>query len=185
MSRIGKLPVVIPKGIKVKVDGDSLQVEGPKGKLDLTLDPAVTIETLDGKLVVRRKDDSRRSRGVHGLVRKLVANMVQGVDQGFSRTLEINGVGYRAEVKGSNIQLALGFSHPIVFQLPPGVSAKVDKQTVITLEGPDRQLLGETAAMIRELRPPEPYKGKGVKYAEETIRRKAGKAAGATGAGSG
>jgi large subunit ribosomal protein L6 len=183
MSRIGKLPIVVPKGIKVKVDGGSLHVEGPKGKLDLALDPAVTIETADAKLVVRRKDDSRRSRGVHGLVRKLVANMVQGVDQGFSRTLEINGVGYRAEVKGSNIQLALGFSHPIVFQLPPGVSAKVDKQTVITLEGADRQLLGETAAMIRELRPPEPYKGKGVKYAEETIRRKAGKAAGATGAG--
>jgi large subunit ribosomal protein L6 len=185
MSRIGKLPIVIPKGIKVKVDGTSLHVEGPKGKLDLAVDAAVTIETADGKVVVRRLDDSRRSRGVHGLVRKLVANMVQGVDQGFTRTLEINGVGYRAEVRGAAIHLALGFSHPIVFQLPPGVSAKVDKQTVITLESADRQLLGEMAAMIRDLRPPEPYKGKGVKYAEETIRRKAGKAAGATGVSGG
>jgi large subunit ribosomal protein L6 len=185
MSRIGKLPIVIPQGTKVKVDGTSLHVEGPKGKLDLAVDAAVIVETLDGKVVVRRVDDSRRSRGVHGLVRKLVANMVQGVDQGFTRTLEINGVGYRAEVKGAAIHLALGFSHPIVFQLPPGVSAKVDRQTVITLESPDRQLLGETAAMIRDLRPPEPYKGKGVKYAEETIRRKAGKAAGATGGSGG
>jgi large subunit ribosomal protein L6 len=185
MSRIGKLPIVVPKGIKVKVDGASLHVEGPKGKLDLAVDSAVTIDATDGKLIVRRADDSRRSRGVHGLVRKLVANMVEGVDQGFTRTLEISGVGYRAEVKGAVIHLALGFSHPIVFQLPPGVSAKVDKQTVITLESADRQLLGETAAMIRDLRPPEPYKGKGVKYAEETIRRKAGKAAGATGASGG
>ena len=115
----------------------------------------------------------------------IIPDMVEGVDQGFTRTLEISGVGYRAEVKGAVIHLALGFSHPIVFQLPPGVSAKVDKQTVITLESADRQLLGETAAMIRDLRPPEPYKGKGVKYAEETIRRKAGKAAGATGASGG
>ncbi len=185
MSRIGKLPIVIPNGVKVKVDGASVHVEGPKGKLDLAIDAAVTIDTADGKVIVRRADDSRRSRGVHGLVRRLVANMVQGVERGFSRTLEINGVGYRAEVKGPTIHLALGFSHPIVFQLPPGVSAKVDKQTVVTLESADRQLLGETAAMIRDLRPPEPYKGKGVKYAEETIRRKAGKAAGATGAGGG
>lgn len=183
MSRIGKLPIAVPQGVKVKVDGPAVHVEGPKGKLDFEVDSAVGVEMADGKLVVRRKDDSRRSRGVHGLTRKLLANMVQGVHQGFSRVLEITGVGYRAEVRGSAVHLALGFSHPIVFQLPSGVSAKVDKQTVITLEGADRQLLGEVAAMMRELRPPEPYKGKGVKYAEETIRRKAGKAAGATGAG--
>ena len=183
MSRIGKLPIPIPQGVKVKVEGRAVHVEGPKGKLDLNADTAVAIEIDDGKVVVRRKDDSRRSRGVHGLTRKLLANMVQGVNQGFTRTLEINGVGYRAELKGTALQLALGYSHPIMFQLPQGVSAKVDKQTVITLEGADRQLLGETAAMIRDLRPPEPYKGKGVKYAEETIRRKAGKAAGTTGAG--
>jgi large subunit ribosomal protein L6 len=183
MSRIGKLPIPIPAPVKVKLDGGSVHVEGPKGKLDLKVDSAMTVEIVDGKAVVKRKDDSRRSRGVHGLTRKLLANMIHGVSQGFSQTLEINGVGYRAEVKGTAIQLALGYSHPILFQLPPGVTAKVDKQTVITLEGADRQVLGETAAMIRELRPPEPYKGKGVKYAEETIRRKAGKAAGATGAG--
>lgn len=183
MSRIGKLPIPLPQGVKINVDGSSIHVEGAKGKLDLSVDPSMSVETVDGKVVVRRKDDSRRSRGVHGLTRKLLANMVEGVSKGFSQTLEINGVGYRAEVKGSAIQLALGFSHPIVFQLPPGVSAKVDKQTVITLESVDRQILGETAAMIRGLRPPEPYKGKGVKYAEETIRRKAGKAAGAAGGG--
>jgi large subunit ribosomal protein L6 len=183
MSRIGKLPIPVPAAVKIKVDGPSVHVEGPKGTLAMKVDAAMTVELTDGKVVVRRKDDSRRSRGIHGLTRKLLANMVHGVDRGFSQVLEINGVGYRAEVKGAVIQLALGYSHPIVFQLPSGISAKVDKQTVITLEGADRQLLGETAAMIRELRPPEPYKGKGVKYAEETIRRKAGKAAGTTGAG--
>ena len=183
MSRIGKLPIPIPQGVKVKLDGGEVRVEGPKGKLDFTVDSSMSIESSDGTLVVKRKDDSRRSRGIHGMTRKLLANMVHGVHQGFSQVLEINGVGYRAEVKGPVINLALGYSHPIVFQLPEGITAKVDKQTVITLEGVDRQLLGETASMIRGLRPPEPYKGKGVKYAEETIRRKAGKAAGAAGGG--
>jgi large subunit ribosomal protein L6 len=183
MSRIGKLPIPIPQGVKVRLDGASIVVEGPKGKLDMRVDSAMTVEAAEDRIVVARKDESRRSRGIHGLTRKLLANMVQGVDRGFSQTLEINGVGYRAEVKGATIQLALGYSHPIVFQLPVGITAKVDKQTVITLEGADRQLLGEAAAMIRNLRPPEPYKGKGVKYAEENIRRKAGKAAGATGTG--
>jgi len=183
MSRVGKLPIPVPAAVKVQVDGPTIHVEGPKGKLDLSVDDSMSLGLADGKVVVKRKDDSRRSRGIHGLTRKLVANMIRGVSQGFSQVLEINGVGYRAEVKGTQIQLALGFSHPIIFQLPAGISAKVEKQTVITLEGADRQVLGETAAMIRELRPPEPYKGKGVKYAEETIRRKAGKAAGTTGAG--
>ncbi len=183
MSRIGKLPVPIPQGVKVKIDGSSVHVEGAKGKLDFTADSAVTLEMAEGKLVVTRKDDTRRARGIHGLTRRLIANMVDGVSKGFSQTLEINGVGYRAEVKGSDVHFALGYSHPIVFQLPKGISAKVDKQTVVTLEGVDRQLLGEVAAMMRDLRPPEPYKGKGVKYAEETIRRKAGKAAGTGGGG--
>jgi large subunit ribosomal protein L6 len=149
----------------------------------MRVDASIAVEVQDGQVVVKRKDETRHTRGIHGLTRKLLANMIHGVNQGFSQVLEINGVGYRAEVKGNLIQLLLGYSHPIIFQLPPGVSAKVDKQTVITLEGADRQVLGETAAMIRELRPPEPYKGKGVKYAEETIRRKAGKAAGTAGAG--
>jgi large subunit ribosomal protein L6 len=129
--------------------------------------------------MITRRDDSRDARAVHGLTRVLVSNMVTGVSTGFRRVLEINGVGYRAEARGSVLQLALGYSHPIAFQLPTGVTAKVDRQVVITLEGADRELLGQVAAALRELRPPEPYKGKGMKYAEETIRRKAGKAAGA------
>ena len=179
MSRIGKLPVPLPKGVKTNVTAGRVVVEGPKGKLEMSFDPEVEVTVEDGRLVVKRRDDSRRARGLHGMTRKLISNMVTGVTQGFTRVLEINGVGYRADVKGNAIHLTLGFSHPILFQLPQGISAKVDKQTVITLEGSDKQLLGEVAAMIRELRPPEPYKGKGVKYAEETIRRKAGKAAGA------
>ena len=182
MSRIGKLPIPVPQGVKVKLEGPAVAIEGPKGKLDFSVDSSMTVELADGRLVVRRQSDSRRARGIHGLTRKILANMVRGVTQGFSQVLEINGVGYRAEAKGNVIQLALGFSHPIIFQLPPGVTARVEKQTVVTLEGADRQILGETAAMIRGLRPPEPYKGKGVKYAEETIRRKAGKAAGTTSA---
>lgn len=179
MSRIGKLPVKLPSGVKVNQAGASVTVEGPKGRLEMTLDPSISIENRDGAIEVTRKNEERRTRGIHGLTRKLVANMVEGVSAGFTRVLEINGVGYRAEVKGNAIHFTLGYSHPIVFQLPQGVSAKVDRQTVITLESTDKRLLGEIAAMIRRLRPPEPYKGKGVKYAEERIRRKAGKAAGA------
>lgn len=182
MSRIGKLPIALPQGVQVKLEGPSVFVQGPKGKLEARVDSSVKVELADGQLIVRRQDESRRTRGIHGLTRRLVANMVHGVSQGFSRVLEINGVGYRAEVKGNAIHFSLGYSHPIVFQLPPGIHAKVDKQTVVTVEGVDRQLLGETAAMIRELRPPEPYKGKGIKYAEETIRRKAGKTAASAGA---
>ena len=181
MSRIGKLPIKLPAGVKVNLAGSSVTIEGPKGRLEMPIDPAVTLENREGVLHLRRRDDERRTRGVHGLTRKLVANMVEGVSAGFTRVLEINGVGYRAEVKGNAIHFSLGYSHPIVFQLPKGVSAKVDRQTVVTLESADKQVLGEVAAMIRELRPPEPYKGKGVKYAEERIRRKAGKAAGAAG----
>src|SRR5436190_486396 len=146
MSRIGKLPIPVPTTVKVQLDGPRVHVEGPKGKLDMRVDASMTIEIRDGQMVVKRKNETRHTRGIHGL------------NQGFSQVLEINGVGYRAEVKGNLIQLLLGYSHPIIFQLPPGVSAKIDKQTVITLEGADRQILGETAAMIRELRPPEPYK---------------------------
>ena len=179
MSRIGKQPVSVPSGVMVSIESNALKVKGPKGTLAAVLSPLVEVR-LEGSVVnVTRREDTRQARGVHGLTRKLVANMVTGVSSGFQRVLEINGVGYRAEAKGSAIQFALGYSHPIVFPLPAGVHAKVDKQTVVTLEGPDRQVLGETAAAIRKLRPPEPYKGKGVKYAEEKIRRKAGKAVGA------
>jgi len=181
MSRIGKLPIPLPKGVAVRVDGGLVRVEGPKGKLEYQVPAGVTIEQENGTLQVRRLDDEHRA--AHGLAQRLIANMVHGVHAGFSQVLEIVGVGYRAEVRGHAIYLTLGYSHPILFQLPEGVQAKVDKQTVITLESIDKQLLGQTAAMVRELRPPEPYKGKGIKYAGEAIRRKAGKAAGAAGGG--
>ena len=179
MSRIGKLPVSVPSGVTVAVDPGAVRVSGPRGKLAATVSPLAEVKVEGNTVQVLRRDDSREARAVHGLTRVLVSNMVTGVSTGFRRVLEINGVGYRAEVKGRAIQFALGYSHPIVFPLPDGIDAKIDKQTVITLEGADRQVIGATAAAIRELRPPEPYKGKGIKYAEETIRRKSGKAAGA------
>ena len=181
MSRIGKLPIRVPSTVKVHVADDHVRVEGPKGKLEHRLAPGVTAAFSDGTVHVSRQADTRTGRSLHGLTQRLIRNMVQGVEAGFTRTLEIVGVGYRAEARGQALHLSLGYSHPIIFQLPPGVQARVEKQTVITLEGIDRQLLGETAAIIRRLRPPEPYKGKGIKYAEEVLRRKAGKAAGAAG----
>ncbi len=177
MSRIGRLPVPLEKNVKAALAGGTLKIEGPKGKLELKIENGYGLEISDSKIVVTRPGDSQDQRSRHGLLRKLVANMAEGVSKGFTRVLEINGVGYRAEVKGTNIQMTLGYSHPILYQLPAGVTAKVERQVVITLESADRQLLGQVAAQIRELRPPEPYKGKGIKYATETIRRKAGKAA--------
>jgi len=181
MSRVGKLPIPIPAGVKVQVADGVVRVEGPKGKLEHRLPSVVTVDVSDGTLKVARADDSRQTRALHGLTQRIVGNMVRGVHAGFSRNLEIVGVGYRAEAKGQSLQLSLGYSHPILFQLPPGVQARTERPTSITLESIDRQLLGETAAMIRRLRPPEPYKGKGIKYVEEVLRRKAGKAAGAAG----
>jgi large subunit ribosomal protein L6 len=178
MSRIGKLPVQLDKGVKATLNGRLVRFEGPKGKLETEIPPGFGVEIHDSVLNVKRPGDTSRDRALHGLTRKLLANMAQGVGKGFTRTLEINGVGYRAEVRGGNsIFLTLGYSHPILYQLPPGISAKVERQVLVTLEGADRQLLGSVAAQLRELRPPEPYKGKGIKYAEEKIRRKAGKAA--------
>jgi large subunit ribosomal protein L6 len=179
MSRIGKLPIPVPQGVKIRVEDRAVVIEGAKGSERHDLPPKVDVELRDGTLLVTRQDDTREGRALHGLTRKLLANIVRGVSTGFVQTLEIVGVGYRAEVKGDTIQLALGYSHPIVYQLPPQVKAKVDKQTVITLEASSRHVLGEVASQIRRLRPPEPYKGKGIKYAQEHIRRKAGKAAGA------
>jgi len=181
VSRIGRLPISVPQGVKIIVDNGSVHVEGPKGKLSMEVPPGIQV-ALDGReLRVSREKDERNFKALHGLTRKLVANMVEGVSRGFSRVLEINGVGYRAEVKGAEIHFSLGYSRPVVFPLPAGVTATVDRQTVVTLQSADKQLLGETAARIRSLRPPEPYKGKGVKYREEVIRRKAGKAVGAAG----
>lgn len=182
MSRIGKLPVVIPAGVLVKVEGSRVSVEGPKGKLEHALAPGIAVRVDDNLLRVQRSAETREVRSLHGMSRKLLANMVTGVSAGFARVLEIVGVGYRAELRGNDLlYLTLGYSHPIIYQLPAGVSAKVDRQVVITLESRDRQLLGQVAAEIRALRGPEPYKGKGIKYADEVIRRKAGKAAGAAG----
>jgi len=181
VSRIGKLPVTIPAGVKVVVDPSAVKLEGPKGKLQAPIPSGVQV-TVEGNVVqVARDNEERKVRALHGLTRKLIANMAQGVSQGFNRVLDINGVGYRAEVKGQDIHMTLGYSHPVVFPLPQGVTAAVERQIVITLSGADRQLLGETAAKIRSLRPPEPYKGKGIKYREEFIKRKAGKAVGSAG----
>lgn len=179
MAGVGRWPVPIPEKVKVSENAGLVSVQGPKGNLSLPVDPTLSVQVMNGSVVVARLQESRRARALHGLTRKLIANMVEGVSKGFTRTLEISGVGYRAEVKGNTIQFSLGFSHPILFHLPPGVEAKVERQTVVTVEGIDKQLLGEVAAAIRRLRPPEPYKAKGIKYAEEKIRRKAGKTAGA------
>ena len=178
MSRIGRLPIKIPSGVTVEQAApQEVRVRGPKGQLSQRV-PAGIGMAVEGSVVrFTRADDTPRMRGLHGLARQLVANMVEGVTKGFTRVLEITGVGYRADARGNVLWLTLGYSHPIAYQLPPGVTAKVDKQVTVTLEGSDRQLLGEVAAGIRGLRPPEPYKGKGVRYAGERIRRKAGKAA--------
>ena len=178
MSRIGKLPIPVPSGIDVAIEGAHIRVKGPKGELERTLPDVVSIERDGDELHVRRPDDSREARSHQGLVRSLVANMVEGVEKGYTRTLDINGVGYRAEVRGSFVRFDLGFSHPIFFELPEGVSAQINKQTEIVLSSTSKERVGQTAAMIRALRKPEPYKGKGIKYREEHIRRKAGKAGG-------
>jgi large subunit ribosomal protein L6 len=181
VSRIGKLPITIPTGVKVAVDTDAVRLEGPKGKLHTSIPPGVKVKVEGNMVRVEREGEERRIRALHGLTRKLIANMAQGVSQGFSRVLDINGVGYRAEVKGQEIHMTLGYSHPVVFLLPQGVTASVERQIIITLNSADRQLLGEMAAKLRSLRAPEPYKGKGIKYREEVIRRKAGKAVGSAG----
>jgi large subunit ribosomal protein L6 len=181
LSRIGKLPITIPAGVKVAVEANALRLEGPKGKLQAALPSGVDVKVEGNVVHVERQAEDRKIRALHGLTRKLIANMTQGVSQGFIRVLDINGVGYRAEVKGQEIHMTLGYSHPVVFPLPAGVSAAVERQVIITLSGADRQVLGETAAKIRSLRPPEPYKGKGIKYREEVIKRKAGKAVGSAG----
>ena len=169
---------MIPSGVKVAVVASAVRLEGPKGKLQTSVPAGVKVKVEGNVVRVEREDDERKARALHGLTRKLIANMAQGVSQGFSRVLEIIGVGYRAEMKGQEIHMTLGYSHPVVFPLPPGVTASVERQVIITLSAADRQLLGEVAAKIRALRAPEPYKGKGIKYREEVIRRKAGKAVG-------
>ena len=177
MSRIGKKPIPIPQGVKVVVEAPVVRVSGPKGNLSQSLNPGVALSVENDKVFVQAADDQRRGKALHGLTRTLLANMIKGVSQGFERVLEINGVGYRAESQGNALNFSLGYSHPIRFPLPEGVKAEVERQVRITLKGTDKNLLGLTAARIRRMRPPEPYGGKGIKYAEEVIHRKAGKTA--------
>jgi large subunit ribosomal protein L6 len=169
------MPVTVPKGVSVSLNGQTLSVKGPKGELSRTFHPEMKI-TVDGPtVVVTRPSDEARHRALHGLTRSLVNNMVEGVAKGFSRVLEIQGVGYKAEKKGAALQLSLGFSHPVAYPTPAGITFTVDNNTVLKIEGPDKELVGQVAAEIRSLRKPEPYKGKGVRYQGETVRRKAGK----------
>jgi len=176
MSRIGKNPISVPSGVKVSVSEGQVQVTGPKGTLQMPLKPEVTVDVNGQAVEVKRADDGRTARSLHGLTRTLIANMVKGVSEGFHKKLEIVGVGYKADVQGSNVNLTLGYSHPIKYELPKGITAAVEKQTLITVTGTDKQVVGQVAADIRAFRKPEPYKGKGIKYSDEVIRRKAGKA---------
>ena len=175
MSRIGKQPIEIPNGVKITVVDSVVKVEGPKGTLSRKVTDGVDLQVNNNQLNVVRSDDSIKSRSAHGLTRTLVNNMVVGVTKGFESALEITGVGYMAELKGDVLNLSLGYSHPINFKLPQGISVEVDKMTKVLVKGIDKELVGQTAAKIREFRGPEPYKGKGIRYADETILRKAGK----------
>lgn len=175
MSRVGKKPVPIPDKTNVSYENRVIRVQGEKGSLSGTVHPDVELKIENSAIHVTPVRDTRKIRALQGLTRSLVSNMVTGVSSGFERVLEINGIGYRAEMSGKNLVFHLGFSHPVNFEIPEGITAAVEKNTVVKLSGIDRQLLGHTAAAMRRLRPPEPYKGKGVKYAEEHIQRKAGK----------
>ncbi len=175
MSRIGKKPIAIPAGVDVKLDGSTVTVKGPKATLATDVHPNMTVKVEGAEVIVERPDDQKENRALHGLTRSLIANMVTGVSDGFSKVLEINGVGYRAAVQGKNLVLTVGYSHPVEMPIPEGLTAEVNGNKV-TISGADKQKVGQFAAEVREKRPPEPYKGKGIKYADEHIRRKEGKA---------
>ena len=179
MSRIGRKPVSIPQGVKLNLDGAVVRAEGPKGKLSQPIPAGLSAKIENNQLVISRSGEDRKVRALHGLARALMFNMVTGVKDGFERKLEIVGIGYRAQMQGKAIQLALGYSHPVIFPLPDGITAEIDKQVGITLRGADKALLGQTAAKLRALRKPDPYKGKGIRYLGEYVRRKVGKKAGA------
>jgi large subunit ribosomal protein L6 len=176
MSRIGRKSIPVPAGVDVTISGQTVKVKGPKGELSHTVAEPITVEQKDGELHVNRPNDERRAKELHGLSRTLVANMIVGVTEGYKKTLEINGTGYRVTAKGKDLEFALGFSHPVPVPAPAGITFAVERPTQFSVSGIDKQLVGEVAANIRKIRPPEPYKGKGVKYQGEVIRRKAGKA---------
>ncbi|OGC76934.1 MAG: 50S ribosomal protein L6 [candidate division Zixibacteria bacterium RBG_16_40_9] len=177
MSRIGKSPVIIPEGVKVNLDKNRVSVQGPKGSITKNFHSSMKVDLEDSKIVVTRFSDNKFYKALHGMTRALIANMIKGVTAGFSKSLEIVGVGYKAEVVGKNLQLALGFSHPILLSPPEGIKIEAAVGTKITVSGVDKELVGQVAAKIRSLRPPEPYKGKGIRYQNEKVRKKAGKTA--------
>lgn len=177
MSRIGKRPVPLPKGVTATIAGRTITVKGPKGELSRTVHPDLTLALEDGTVAVRRPSDEPRHKALHGLTRTLVANMVEGVTHGFSRALEIQGVGYKAEVKPFGVQLVVGYSHPVPYHAPKGITITVEGNTQVKVQGMDKELVGQVAAELRSVRPPEPYKGKGIRYVGEQVRRKAGKTA--------
>ncbi len=177
MSRIGKLPVALPAGVDVTFDSDAVLVKGPKGELRQTiLSRVVDVKLEDGNVIVERRGDAKEHRSAHGLTRTLIANMVEGVSKGFRKSLEIQGVGYRVAKAGEKLNISLGYSHPVVFEAPQGIALSIEGQNKIHVEGIDKQAVGQVAAEIRDLRPPEPYKGKGIRYAGELVRKKLGKA---------
>jgi large subunit ribosomal protein L6 len=176
MSRIGKAPIDLPSGVEVSIDGDAVVAKGPKGSLTQVLDPRISASVEDGVVSVTRENDERESRALHGLTRALIANMVVGVSAGYSKELQAVGVGYRGALKGSTLELQVGFSHPVQIEAPEGITFEVPEPTKFIISGIDKQLVGQVAANIRSVRPPEPYKGKGIRYVDEYVRRKAGKA---------
>ncbi len=178
MSRIGKVPIPVPSGVTVTLDKNEVVVKGPKGQLSLTIPPRVSLKQENGEVLVSRHGDDKQAKAYHGLVQRLVRNMVTGVTDGFKKELEIQGVGYRAAMDGKRLTLQLGFSHPVFFDPPSHVSIEVPKPTSVVISGADKQQVGQVAAVIRGFRPPEPYKGKGVRYLGENVRRKAGKTSG-------
>lgn len=185
MSRVGKKPIVLPNKVKTKVEAQLVTVEGPKGKLMQSFKPDIKLvfDSAKNQLVVERVGNTREAAQMHGMARAMIQNMVTGVSTGFEKRLDIEGVGYRADVKGSELQMTLGFSHPVIFNIPAGIKIAVEKQTKLTVSGHDKALVSQTASNIRGLRPPEPYKGKGIRYADEVIARKVGKAAAAASGG--
>ncbi|MGH2403416.1 MAG: 50S ribosomal protein L6 [bacterium] len=177
MSRIGKRPVPLPAGVTATIDGPTITLKGPRGEIQRTFHPELSLQLEDRTVTVRRPSDEARHKALHGLTRTLVANMVEGVTQGFSRSLEIQGVGYKAEVKPFGVQLIVGFSHPVAYRAPQGITISVTNNVQVKIEGVDKELVGQVAAELRSIRPPEPYKGKGIRYVGEHVRRKAGKTA--------